>query len=159
MASRRDGHGEIAERLRRAKLRVTGPRLAMLAELGRNRAHPNACGLHRLLRARHRSLSVSTVYLNLEAFIRAGLVRRLPGRDGRMRVDGTVLDHDHAVCRDCGDVFDVPRFRMPARQRPPVLPRGLKVLHARMEYEVLCARCQAERPARGPRIPESRSRA
>jgi len=159
MASRRDGHGEIADRLRRAKLRVTGPRLAMLAELGRNRAHPNACGLHRLLRARHRSLSVSTVYLNLEAFIRAGLVRRLPGRDGRMRVDGTVLDHDHAVCRDCGDVFDVPRLHKPARRRSPVLPRGLKVLHARVEYEVLCARCQAERPALGPRIPESRSRA
>ena len=159
MASRRDGHGEIAERLRRAKLRVTGPRLAMLAELDRNRAHPNACGLHRLLRARHRSLSVSTVYLNLEAFIRAGLVRRLPGRDGRMRVDGTVLDHDHAVCRDCGDVFDVPRLHKPARRRSPMLPRGLKVLHTRVEYEVLCARCQAERPARGPRIPESRSRA
>jgi Fe2+ or Zn2+ uptake regulation protein len=157
MAARRDGHGDIAERLRRAKLRVTGPRLAMLAELDRNRAHPDAWNLHRLLRARHRSLSVSTVYLNLEAFIRAGLVRRLPGRDGRMRVDGTVLDHDHAVCRDCGDVFDVPPLHKPARWRPPVLPDGLKVLHARVEYEVLCARCQAGRPTRGPRVPETRS--
>lgn len=157
MASRRDGHGEIAERLRRAKLRVTGPRLAMLAELDRNRAHPNAWDLHRLLRARHRSLSISTVYLNLEAFIRAGLVRRLPGKDGRMRVDGTVLDHDHAVCRDCGDVFDVPRLRLRARRRPATLPHGLRVLHARVEYEVLCARCQAASPAHDPRAPESRS--
>jgi Fe2+ or Zn2+ uptake regulation protein len=148
MPGRTTGQGDVAERLRRARLRVTGPRLALLAELGRNRSHPSAWDLHRLLRRRHRSLSVSTVYLNLEAFIRTGLARRLPGRDGAMRVDGTAPDHDHAVCRGCGEVFDVPRAGPAFQRRPAALPHGLKVLDARVEYDVLCARCQG--PRQGP---------
>ena len=153
MLRTRKGHDGIADRLRRARLRVTGPRLALLAELDRNRTHPNAWELHRLLRRRHRSLSVSTVYLNLEAFIRAGLVRRLPGHEGGMRVDGTAPDHDHAICRGCGDVFDVPRVPLSGRRRPAALPHGLRVLDARVEYEVQCATCQTARPGLVPRSP------
>jgi Fe2+ or Zn2+ uptake regulation protein len=138
-----------ADRLRRAGLRVTGPRVAILAELALNRTHPGAEDIHRRLAARHPSLSVSTVYLTLEAFARAGLIHRLPSRDGRLRVDGTVADHDHATCRTCGTVFDIlrdgPRPPLPAR-----LPPGLSVLEARIEYDVLCRDCQkaAARPGR-----------
>jgi Fe2+ or Zn2+ uptake regulation protein len=142
-----ENNGDKAERLRRAGLRVTGPRLAVLAELEQNRTHPNAWQIHRRLSGRHPSLSVSTIYLTLEAFVRAGLVRRLPAKDGRMRVDGTPPDHDHAVCRDCGAVFDVPSARPRRAAAPAGLPRGLEFLAARVEYEVLCPDCQRPRPA------------
>lgn len=138
------GHdtADAAGRLRRAGLRVTGSRLAILAELARDRTHPNVWDLHRRLGAKHPSLSVSTVYLALEAFAKAGLVRRIPARDGRLRVDGTPANHDHAVCRDCGGVYDVPAVDLGRRPLPAGLPRGAKVLGARVEYDVLCGRCQ-----------------
>ena len=99
-------HTAIVARLREAGLRVTAPRVAVLEELERNRSHPNPIEVHRLLRARHPSLSLSTVYLTVETFANAGLLRRMAARDGRLRVDGVVDEHDHAVCRRCGDVFD-----------------------------------------------------
>ena len=135
----------VAARLREAGLRATAPRVAVLEELERNRSHPNALEIHRLLSARHPSLSVSTVYLTIEALVKAGLLRRLPARDGRLRVDGVVEEHDHAVCRRCGDVFDLPEKAPIARSTPRGLPKGTRVLSARVEYDVLCARCQARR--------------
>jgi Fe2+ or Zn2+ uptake regulation protein len=143
---------EVAARLREAGLRVTAPRVAVLEELERNRSHPNPIEVHRLLSARHRSLSLSTVYLTIEAFARAGLLHRMPSRDGSLRVDGVVEAHDHAVCRGCGDVFDLPARAAAPRAAPRGLPRGTRVLGARIEYDVRCARCQSRRgPARGRR--------
>ena len=81
-------HTAIVARLREAGLRVTAPRVAVLEELERNRSHPNPIEVHRLLRARHPSLSLSTVYLTVETFANAGLLRRMAARDGRLRVDG-----------------------------------------------------------------------
>ena len=122
--------------------------MAVLAELERNRSHPNPLEVHRLLSARHPSLSLSTVYLTIDAFAKAGLLQRLPARDGRLRVDGVVDEHDHAVCRQCGGVFDVSGQASIARATPRGLPRGTRVLGARIQYDVVCARCQAR-----PRIP------
>jgi Fe2+ or Zn2+ uptake regulation protein len=140
---------DVALRLREAGFRVTAPRVAVLAELERNRSHPNAIEVHRLLSARHPSLSLSTVYLTIEAFATAGLLRRMPARDGRLRVDGVMEEHDHAVCRQCGGVFDLPASQSGARAGAPKgLPRGTRVLSARIEYDVLCAQCQAERRQR-----------
>jgi Fe2+ or Zn2+ uptake regulation protein len=134
----------VAARLREAGLRVTAPRVAVLEELERNRSHPNPVDVHRLLSARHPSLSLSTVYLTIEAFAKAGLLRRMPARDGHLRVDGVIEEHDHAVCRHCGDVFDLPAQASISRAAPRGLPRGTRVLGARIEYDVRCARCQAQ---------------
>ena len=81
---------DVAARLREAGLRVTASRVAVLEEIEGNRSHPNAIDVHRALRARHPSLSLSTVYLTFEAFAKAGLLRRMPARDGRLRVDGVI---------------------------------------------------------------------
>lgn len=73
--------------------------------------------------------------------------------DGRLRVDGTAHDHDHAVCQGCGTVYDVERGPPShglagSGTPPPGLPEGTPVLGARIEYDVLCADCARgiERP-------------
>ena len=134
---------DVAARVRDAGLRVTAPRVAVLEELERNRSHPSPVEVHRVLSARHPSLSLSTVYLTIEAFVKAGLLHRLPSHDGRLRVDGVVEEHDHAVCCRCGGVFDLPARGAIGRTAPRGLPRGTRILGARIQYDVVCARCQS----------------
>jgi Fe2+ or Zn2+ uptake regulation protein len=134
-----------ADRLRRAGLRATGPRLAILAALEQDRRHPSAEQVHALLAEEHPSLSLSTIYSTLETFARAGLIRRVNGLDGKLRVDGTGEDHDHAVCRECGSIFDVDRGCTALPSAPDCLPSGLEVVQVRLEYEVVCAACRGER--------------
>lgn len=133
---------DARSRLRRAGLRVTGPRLAILEHLEHDRTHPTPEAIHAALAPAHPSLSVSTVYNTLEAFLRTGLCRRVQGSNGRLRVDGTVRDHDHAVCRGCGRIYDVERSR-PPRVEAPRLPPGVALMAFRIEYEVLCEACRS----------------
>lgn len=132
---------DTADRLRHAGLKVTGPRVAILAALEVDRTHPTAERIHEGLREGHPTLSLSTVYEALEAFIGVGLCRRVPALDGRLRVDGTVQDHDHAVCGLCGRIFDVERGPLRIPDPPRVLANGLTVRRVRIEYDVICSGC------------------
>jgi Fur family transcriptional regulator, peroxide stress response regulator len=131
------------ERLHRAGLKATGPRMLILEALENNCDHPTAEQLHEMLRHDHPSLSLSTIYQTLDAFIRNGLCRRVNGAADRLRVDGTPQDHDHAICNVCGQIFDVDRQFFPLPAPPTQLPNGLTVTGLRLEYEVICTTCQA----------------
>lgn len=130
-----------AQRLRDAGLEVTGPRVAILAILEEDLSHPTAEALHDRLRTDHPSLPLSTIYNSLVAFLRAGMCRRVSGDGARLRVDGTLADHDHAVCRDCGRIFDVGCELLPRPAAPTTLPNGSAVTAVHVEYEVICPDC------------------
>ena len=133
---------EQAERLRAAGLKATGSRVAILDAVERNCHHPSAEDIYQELVESHPSLSLSTVYGTLSAFVRAGLVRKLSEVDGRLRVDGTKTPHDHALCRTCGSIFDVERDPDTVLTPPSELPGGLAVLDVRVEYDVVCGNCK-----------------
>jgi Fe2+ or Zn2+ uptake regulation protein len=132
---------ERADKLRAAGLKATGPRLTILAALESDRRHPTAEMIFEALREANPSLSLSTVYSTLETFLQKGLVRRITGAGGKLRVDGTMQDHDHAVCRGCGEVFDVDPQLIERPLAPTSLPDGLKVTNLFVEYEVECEAC------------------
>lgn len=133
---------EHAEQIRAAGLKATGPRVAILDAVERNSHHPSAEDIYQELAESHPSLSLSTVYGTLSAFVRAGLVRKLSEVDGRLRVDGTKTPHDHAICRMCGTIFDVEPDPHTALTPPSELPGGLLVLNVRVEYDVVCEQCK-----------------
>ncbi|WP_454086086.1 Fur family transcriptional regulator [Georgenia sp. Marseille-Q6866] len=97
-----------AELLRAADLRVTAPRLAVLAEV---EAHPHATAeeIRRLVKERLGTVSTQAVYDVLHALTDVRLLRRIepdgsPGRFELFRED----NHHHVVCRTCGAIGDVP---------------------------------------------------
>ena len=143
-----------ADRLRASGVKVTGPRLAILGFLERDRTHPSAEAVFAVLRPEHLSLSLSTVYKTLDVFIRAGLCRRVTGEGVLLRVDGTLVPHDHAFCRACGAIFDVAAGAVEHPVPPACLPGGLTVTGLRVEYDVLCAACApaAGRQGQGERF-------
>ena len=93
--------------LRRAALRVTRPRLAVLAAV---QEHPHA-DTHSIIRVVRKDLSEvshQAVYDVLRALTTAGLVRRLEPAGSVARYESRVGDnHHHVVCRSCGAVSDV----------------------------------------------------
>ena len=130
-----------AARLRDAGLRATGPRLAILAELEDDKRHPSAEMLLGTLVDNYPSLSLSRVYATLEAFLQKGLIRRISGPTSKLRVDGATQEHDHAICRCCGQVFDISGDAVKRPTVPRELTGGLRVMRLHIEYEVLCRTC------------------
>ena len=96
-----------AELLRDANLRVTAPRLAVLAEVEAN-PHSTADTITQAVHSRLGTVSVQSIYGVLNALTDARILRRIepdgsPGRYEMFRDD----NHHHVVCRTCGDIEDV----------------------------------------------------
>ena len=93
--------------LRGAALRVTGPRLAVLAAV-HDHPHADTDSLIRVVRQGHGSVSHQAVYDVLRALTAAGLVRRIEPSGSVARYESRVADnHHHVVCRSCGVIADV----------------------------------------------------
>ena len=98
---------EFADQLRAAELRVTRPRLAVLAAV---EAHPHADTDTIFTAVRHALPEVSrqAVYDVLAALTAAGLLRRIQPSGSVARYESRVGDnHHHVVCRGCGAISDI----------------------------------------------------
>jgi Fur family ferric uptake transcriptional regulator len=98
---------DFEAQLRAASLRVTRPRLAVLAAL-RDHPHVDTDTVVTLVRQQHPAVSRQAVYDVLRAFTDAGLVRRIQPTGAVARYESRVRDnHHHVVCRSCGVIADV----------------------------------------------------
>ena len=93
--------------LRDASLRVTRPRLAVLAAV-RDHPHADTDTLIGHVRAELGTVSHQAVYDVLRALIDAGLLRRIRTAGSTARYEARTGDnHHHVICRSCGAIADV----------------------------------------------------
>ena len=93
--------------LRGVSLRVTRPRLAVLAAV-HQRPHADTDSVIAAVRADLGEVSHQAVYDVLRALTAAGLVRRIQPSGSVARYEARVGDnHHHLVCRTCGAITDV----------------------------------------------------
>ena len=98
---------ELEGQLRAASLRVTRPRLAVLAAL-RDHPHIDTEAVITLARAELPAVSHQAVYDVLRVLTEADLVRRIQPAGATARSETRVGDnHHHVVCRSCGAIADV----------------------------------------------------
>lgn len=98
---------DFEAQLRAVSLRVTRPRLAVLAAL-RDHAHVDTDMVIALVRAELPRVSHQAVYDVLRALTNAGSVRRIEPAGTTARSEAQVGDdHHHVVCRSCGAIADV----------------------------------------------------
>ena len=69
--------------------------------------HPTADIIYMNVRQRNPSISLGTVYRNLNLLAEMGEAIKISTPDGGDRFDGRVDPHYHVVCRSCGKVYDL----------------------------------------------------
>jgi len=98
---------DFTSMLRGAALRVTRPRLSVLAAVAEH-PHADTDSIIRAARQRLPEVSHQTVYDALNALTAAGLLRRIQPAGSVARYESRIGDnHHHVVCRRCGAVADV----------------------------------------------------
>ena len=140
---------ELEGILRGASLRVTRPRVAVLAAVY---DHPHADTYSIIGRVREDlgAVSQQAVYDVLQALTDAGLVRRIHPRGSVARYESRVGDnHHHVVCRSCGAVADVDCAVGDAPCLTAADDSGFAIDEAEVVYWGLCPECS------GARSPES----
>ena len=93
--------------LREVELRVTRPRVAVLAAV-HGHPHADTDSILRVVREDLGGVSHQAVYDVLRVLTDAGLVRRIQPAGSVARYEARVGDnHHHVVCRSCGTIADV----------------------------------------------------
>jgi Fur family ferric uptake transcriptional regulator len=135
-------HVDLAVALRDAGLRVTAPRIAVLAELTEGE-HLTADQVAVAVRERLGTISTQAIYDVLGALTRVGLARRIEPAGSPARYETRVGDnHHHIVCRSCGAVADI---ECVVGEPPCVLPSdasGFVIDEAEVTFWGLCPGCQ-----------------
>jgi len=133
---------ELAARLRACGLRVTAPRLAVLA-VASERPHLDADGIAEIVRPRLGAISTQAIYDNLHVLVGAGLLRRIEPAGGAARYEARVGDnHHHMVCRTCGATCDVDCAVGFAPCLEASDTHGFAVDEAEVTFWGTCPRCQ-----------------
>lgn len=139
------GSPELATTLRRAGLRVTASRLAVLSALSAGAPHPSVDTVLSAVRERLGDGSAQTIYNVLRTFTDAGLVRRIEpaGRPGlyELRVGD---NHHHVICRSCGAVADVDCAVGATPCLSAADDSGYEIDEAEVLYWGRCAACVSE---------------
>ena len=132
---------ELERMLRGASLRVTRPRVAVLAAV-HDHPHADTGSIVGLVREDLGEVSLQAVYDVLRALTGAGLVRRIHPPGSVARYESRVGDnHHHAVCRSCGAIADVDCAVGTAPCLTAADDHGYALDEAEVIYWGTCPRC------------------
>lgn len=139
---------ELERILRGVSLRVTRPRLAVLAAVHED-PHADTAAIIGRVRDDLGEVSHQAVYDVLKALHDAGLVRRIQPPGSVARYEARVGDnHHHLVCRACGAIEDVDCAVGAAPCLDAADDRGYVIEEAEVVYRGLCPACAASTTAR-----------
>jgi Fe2+ or Zn2+ uptake regulation protein len=132
---------ELERMLREASLRVTRPRVAVLAAV-HDHPHADTYTIIGLVRADLGDVSHQAVYDVLRALTDARLVRRIHPPGSVARYESRVGDnHHHVVCRSCGAIADVDCAVGAAPCLTAADDHGFAIDEAEVIYRGLCPGC------------------
>jgi Fur family ferric uptake transcriptional regulator len=138
---------ELAAALRAGGLRVTAPRLAVLAVVTDGK-HVTADEVAVAARERVGAISTQAVYDVLSALTRGGFVRRIEPAGSPARYETRVGDnHHHVVCRSCGAIADVDCVVGDPPCVAPADAGGFVIDEAELTFWGRCPDCQTRTQA------------
>lgn len=133
---------ELREALEADGHRFTTQRAAVYRTLAESTSHPTADEIFTSVRDRLPDISLATVYKALEAFVSAGLARKLTIGEGPARYDGRTEEHEHVRCVSCGRVADVDDLQVADCLGSVDGKTEFEVVDYRLELLGHCPRCR-----------------
>lgn len=130
------------QRLRDLKVGVTQPRLLILDYLDKHRTHPTVDTIYNDLHEHYPSLSRTTVYNNVQTLARCGAIQMLSIDQTHINVDGDTSPHAHLLCRECGQIVDLPlQGQLIGDDDATMAINGHQITEVHQYYRGVCSEC------------------
>jgi Fur family peroxide stress response transcriptional regulator len=133
------------ENLRKAGLRITPQRRAILEVLENNPHHPTAEAIYEEIKQKMPDTSFTTIYNTLKELKDLGeleVVRDI--HEPSSRYDPNTEDHNHLYCLSCGRIVDIPddlfEINLDKDKRS-----GFQILKQQVTFYGICPDCQLKR--------------
>ncbi len=114
----------------------------ILETIRNNVVHPTAEYIHSVLEKTHGSMSIATLYRNLNQLVDNGIIKRIDGLETSSHFDHNTHEHFHFMCEKCKKVYDVS-----SDVAPDILARAEKELGAEIHgfdivFRGICNDCK-----------------
>jgi Fe2+ or Zn2+ uptake regulation protein len=122
--------------------RTTRQRTIILEELKRTRVHPSAEQLHARVKHMLPSISISTVYRNLDVLRREGLIVELSQGKCSSRYDADTSRHHHFICTHCRMIEDICGFDFGRLNEEVSRKTGFDIRTYSISFSGICDACK-----------------
>jgi len=79
----------------------------VLRHLKKVKSHPTASEVYNIVKQEEPTISLATVYRNLNLLRDTGEIISFKANDGSEHFDGDISNHQHFYCTDCGKIYDI----------------------------------------------------
>jgi Fe2+ or Zn2+ uptake regulation protein len=136
------GRAERFRQLAAARgLAITHQRQVIWETLMDMHDHPSPETVYDRVKKRIPSISLATVYKNVNTFIEHGLVGEVSLHRGSSRIETNVDPHHHFVCTRCRNIFDFDEDYLDPPQLKKRAPAGFRIHRYYIEVQGLCRKC------------------
>lgn len=140
----------LVQELRDHGFRVTPQRAIILETIAHGDDHQSANQVYRAAKERLPGLNLATVYRTLDALHRVGMVDVFSAH--AQNIEFSLHDsenpHDHLVCRNCGQVLEIPADASRGLSGQVANAYGFEVEIGHLMITGLCADCAGPKQGR-----------
>ena len=146
MADPRKRFESIIRTLKENGHRITPQRLAIVGIVAKSEDHPSVENIHDRIKNDFPTMSLATVYKNIELIKQLGEVLELGFPDGSNRYDGNKPNpHPHVICIRCKKILDPELESLDEMQKEVASETNFKILYHRLDFFGVCSNCRGER--------------
>ena len=107
--------------------------------------HPSPEAIFAQVRSHIPSISLATVYKNIQTFVDSGILKKVSTYHGALRVEPNLEPHHHLVCVRCKSIMDVDEEKVEPIRLRQRLPRGFQVTRIAVDILGICENCASAR--------------
>ncbi|MDZ7695919.1 MAG: transcriptional repressor [Deltaproteobacteria bacterium] len=136
----------IIQELRNNGYKITPQRLAIVKILARSDGHPSVETIHDRIKQDFPTMSLATVYKNVELIKSVGEVLELGFPNGSNRYDGNKpAPHPHVICIKCKKIVDPDLDSLDELEKEVAMETRFKILSHRLDFFGICSNCITEK--------------
>ncbi len=122
------------------KLKQTPQRLAIINFLKDNKEHPSVEDVYKAIFEQFPTISLATVYNNLEVLKNLGMLKELTIDPDKKHFDPNTTPHHHLICNACKRIVDIDLdFDL---NLPDELKNDFEIIGNHVEFYGICPDCR-----------------
>ncbi len=122
--------------------RNTIQKKVLLDELKRSKKHPTAHELYDIIRVKMPTISLGTIYRNLEILSNEGVIKKIRHTDKKKRYDAITDEHYHINCSICGKIEDLTYDVCEDIEKKLEIKTDYEIKDCSLLFEGICPDCK-----------------
>ena len=123
-------------------MKYSRQRELILKTLRENAIHPTAEQLYQFVRSQEPTISLATVYRNLNNLAEIGLIKKIEGLENMVHFDHQTHEHYHFICSKCHQIYDIPCDVAPNLATLVEKQTGMNVTYYDISFRGICNYCK-----------------